>query len=174
MKVIVASLNPVKINCVSTAFQKAFPDLNLEVTGINAASEISDQPMTDHETLQGAKNRVKNARLQATNGDYFVGIEGGIDQDQHGMHAFAWIYIENETRNGLSRTANFYLPQPIADLVNQGMELGHADDQFFSRSNSKQKDGAVGILTHNQIDRTQYYEPAVTLALIPFMNPQWY
>lgn len=35
-----------------------------------------------------------------------------------------------------------------------GMELGEADDHVFERSNSKQEDGAVGLLTKGLIDRT--------------------
>ncbi|MGK0308683.1 MAG: non-canonical (house-cleaning) NTP pyrophosphatase, partial [Urechidicola sp.] len=41
-------------------------------------------------------------------------------------------------------------------------------------SNSKQKNGAVGILTGNLIDRTQFYVEAMVLALIPFLNKEIY
>jgi len=54
------------------------------------------------------------------------------------------------------------------------MELGHADDMVFKRDNSKQKNGAVGILTHDLIDRASYYEQALILALIPFINKDIY
>jgi non-canonical (house-cleaning) NTP pyrophosphatase len=62
----------------------------------------------------------------------------------------------------------------VADLVRHGMELGHADDQVFGRNNSKQMNGAVGILTANAIDREELYAHAVMLALIPFLNPTLY
>ena len=45
-----------------------------------------------------------------------------------------------------------------------------ADDIVFNRKNSKKKDGAIGILTGGLIDRTKYYEEAVALSLIPFLN----
>ena len=51
------------------------------------------------------------------------------------------------------------------------MELGHADDQVFKRDNSKQANGAIGILTNNVIDREAYYIHAVIMALVPFKNP---
>jgi non-canonical (house-cleaning) NTP pyrophosphatase len=54
------------------------------------------------------------------------------------------------------------------------MELGHADDLVFNKSNSKQENGAVGILTENVIDRAEFYKQAVILALIPFKNPTLY
>ena len=55
--------------------------------------------------------------------------------------------------------------------MRQGIELGHADDQVFGRSNSKQQNGSVGLLTGDVVDRTAYYVQAVILALIPFKNP---
>jgi non-canonical (house-cleaning) NTP pyrophosphatase len=55
--------------------------------------------------------------------------------------------------------------------VRQGKELGEADDQVFGRHNSKQQEGAIGLLTGRVIDRTALYEEAVVMALIPFKNP---
>ena len=54
------------------------------------------------------------------------------------------------------------------------MELGNADDKVFSTVNSKQKGGTVGKLTRGVIDRAQYYESAVILAMIPFIWPSLY
>jgi len=58
--------------------------------------------------------------------------------------------------------------------VRQGKELGEADDLVFAKENSKQDNGAVGLLTGNVIDRTALYQQAVVLALIPFKNPHLY
>jgi inosine/xanthosine triphosphatase len=174
MRVIVASKNPVKINCTESAFKKAFSEA-IDIEGISVPSDVSDQPMTDAETLLGAKNRAINARNAEPNADYWIGIEGGIHQNPQGeMHAFAWVYIKSFNQEGKAKTASFELPKKIAELVNQGVELGIADDMVFDRSNSKQKNGAVGILTNDLIDRANYYEPAVILALIPFLNSELY
>lgn len=54
------------------------------------------------------------------------------------------------------------------------MELGNADDLVFGCKNSKQKDGAVGLLTENAIDRTALYEQGVIMAFIPFKNDTLY
>lgn len=166
-------MNPVKIRCVESAFTKMFPEETFQFTGIGVDSSVSDQPMSDEETYLGAKNRAVAAKNASPNADYWVGIEGGI-QEQDGMQAFAWIVVLDETQEGKAKTAVFYLPEEIRVLVKEGMELGHADDLVFKRSNSKQKDGAIGILTKGLIDRSEYYEPAVLMALIPFVNPDLY
>jgi len=81
-----------------------------------------------------------------------------------------WVVVRSGDRVGKARTGTFFLPAPVADLVRQGKELGEADDIIFGRSNSKQENGAIGLLTGNVIDRTQLYEHAVVLALVPFKN----
>lgn len=174
IRLIVASRNPVKIQCATKGFQKVFPKSQIIVDGVAVPSEVSDQPMTDHETLMGAKNRAKNAQVSFPDADYWIGIEGGIDEAFGTMEAFAWIYILGKEMTGKARTASFDLPQKIQALIHQGVELGVADDMVFNRSNSKQGNGAVGILTKEVIDRASYYEPAVVLALIPFINRDLY
>jgi len=54
------------------------------------------------------------------------------------------------------------------------MELGQADDEVFYEDNSKQKGGSVGILTKGKLNRTEYYQQAVLLALIPFLQKNLY
>ena len=90
------------------------------------------------------------------------------------MEAFAWIVINGKDISGKAQTSTFQLPPKIVELINQGVELGHADDLVFKRNNSKQGNGAVGILTHDIIDRVEYYRHAVILALIPFVNSELY
>ncbi len=174
LKVIVASQNPIKVDCTKKAFLKTFQNQTLEIVGESLPSGVSDQPMSDEETFEGAQNRAENARDRFPNADYWVGIEGGLASRNNELHAFAWVYILAKSKTGYSRTATFVLPEAISKLIGQGIELGEADDIVFQRSNSKQKSGAVGILTHELIDRASYYEPAVILALVPFTNSDLY
>ena len=56
----------------------------------------------------------------------------------------------------------------VAELLRGGMELGDADDLVFGRENSKQANGAIGLLTDNVIDREAYYIHALVMALARF------
>ena len=177
MKIItIASQNPVKVQAALAGFQRMFPEQTFEAQAISAPSGVSDQPASDHETLQGALNRAQNARQMQPHSDYWVGIEGGIADEGPGkeMWAFAWIVIHSAERLGKGRTGTFILPPRVAELVRQGIELGAADDIVFRRSNSKQENGAVGILTGDVLDRAQFYEQAVILALVAFKNEELY
>ena len=172
--VIIASKNPVKINAVKIAFDQMFPSDFFEFNGLEVSSDVSDQPLSDSETLQGAINRSNNAKSKNSDADYWVGIEGGVDKKDNQMEVFAWIFIQSNDLQGKARTATFNLPKKIIELIDSGMELGDADDIVFNRKNSKQKNGAVGILTGDLIDREKYYAHAIVMALIPFKNIDLY
>ncbi len=79
-KIIVASTNPVKIDTTKQGFAQMFPHLSLQVDGISAPSNVSNQPLSERETLTGARNRAKNASKLAPHADYWVGIEDGLKQ----------------------------------------------------------------------------------------------
>jgi non-canonical (house-cleaning) NTP pyrophosphatase len=88
----------------------------------------------------------------------------------------AWIAVLHVAtgRWGAGKTGTFALPEAVAALVRSGVELGHADDRVFGRSGSKEKDGAVGLLTKGVMDRAAYYQHACILALIPFISAEHY
>jgi inosine/xanthosine triphosphatase len=172
-KVVVASKNPVKIESTRRAFVQMMPD-EFEFVGIDVESGVSAQPMTNDETFNGAMNRVKNVS-KVEDADYWVGIEGGLQDTNGEMEAFAWIVVmSKEGKIGKARSASFVLPEKLAALINEGMELGDADDKVFGLQNSKQKSGTVGTLTKELLTRTDYYESTAILALIPFVNESLY
>ena len=99
-----------------------------------------------------------------------MGIEGGCSYEDNNLFAFAWAITVSKEKTGCGKTSLFQLPKEIQKLIEQGVELGEADDLVFNRKNSKQKDGAVGILTGGLVDRSKYYKEAVVMSLIPFIN----
>ena len=169
-KIIVASKNPVKIEAALRGFRAMFPEQDFSVEGYSVPSGVSAQPMTSLETRQGALNRALAVRSKLQDAAYWVGIEGGVEEEDGELVVFAWVVVLSATVRGFSRTATFYLPQEITALIHQGVELGDADDQVFGRSNSKQQNGSVGILTGDAVTRLTYYEQATILALVPFKN----
>jgi len=91
------------------------------------------------------------------------------------LYAFAWICIKSKKEKiGFGRTASFLLPPKIEELIKLGRELGEADDIFFDIKNSKQKMGAIGLLSKSKLDRKKLYEQGVICALIPFLNKKLY
>lgn len=174
-KICIASTNPVKARAAQQGFTLMNPGEQINIIPVATTIQLPVQPATDEETLDCATQRAQNARALTPDADYWVGIEGGIADRAIGMGAFAWVVILDGTRRiGRGRTGEFFLPARVANLVRQGVELGTADDLVFSRNNSKQTNGAIGLLTADAIDRAELYIPAVIFALIPFKNPDLY
>jgi len=172
--IIVASNNPVKSEAVLNGFKQVFPEEEFNIQGVGIASNVSDQPMGDHETLCGARNRAKTAKEVHPEADYWAGLEGGVDKFEDVWVAFAWIVILSQNGEGVSRTGIFTLPPEVAKLIQSGIELGEADDIVFGTNNSKQTNGAVGLLSGDALTRSGLYTEGVILALIPIKNEKLY
>lgn len=170
MRVIVASTNPVKIESARRGIAALYGEV--EARGIEVASGVSAQPFGTEETLRGAINRARAARAADPDADFAVGIEGGLETLDGDFLAMAWVVIiDRAGKTGKARSGSFVLPQEVTRLIrDEGIELGDADDRVFGKSDSKRKNGSVGLLTGDVITRADFYTPAVTLALIPFRN----
>lgn len=174
MKVVIASTNPVKIEATKRAFHRLFPDQTWRFEGVDVLSGVNDQPMSDAETLTGAKNRVKVAARQRPRADYWVGIEGGSQARGDDIVTFAWIVVKHHNQISRARTSEFFQPDQIKILMRQGLELKRAADKIFNTTDSGKKTGAIGLLTNNAVTRTDFYEQAVILALVRFLKPELY
>ena len=171
MKVVVASENPVKIQAVRVAFEKQFPQQAIEVIAIAAESGVGDQPFSDDETRRGAINRSRNASELRPGADYWVGLEGGVDTFSGQLMAFAWMAVLGANgRSSAARTVTLPLPPSVKRLVEEGLELGEANDRIFSTANSKHKGGAFGLLTAGQFTREGVYTDTLLIALVPFIS----
>ena len=189
LRVAVGSTNDVKISAVTSVFRRAFPDVQVHVRSIGVESGVPSQPTTERETRCGAVQRAREAAAQATNwfegnANFSVGIEGGVREVQGKrrdgfvlgtMECFAWVAVLcHNDRWGLSRTASVELPPVVSKFLREGKELGDAIDSTFNLRDSKRADGAVGALTRGLMNRTEYYEHALVLALVPFLNAHLY
>lgn len=173
IKIIVGSKNPVKVNAVKTAFISVFPNNTIDCQGVNAPSLVADQPMTEQETLTGAENRV-NYCQQQHQADYYVAVEGGVDNFKYGPATFAYIVITNNKNTSTGRSTNLPLPEVVYQALVAGKELGDVMDELFNTVNIKQKGGAMGLLTNGLATRESIYNQALILALSPFVFKQLY
>lgn len=174
LTVVVTSFNPVKIEAARKAFVRSFPQHEIRMVPLEVSSGVADQPMSDDETLRGARNRVADARLKFPDADYWVGLEGGLDFFDKHLMAFAWMVVSAaDNRRGEARSATLPLPPGVQALVESGLELGEANDRVFSTINSKQGGGAYGLLTDGLMTRESVYTQTLTLALIPLIHELW-
>ncbi|NCN87474.1 MAG: DUF84 family protein [Candidatus Pacebacteria bacterium] len=183
MIIFVGSKNPVKINSVINAGSENWPELR--VIGIDVPSGISEQPMSDEETRQGATNRaqaVLKEGLETLSKEEIenetilgVGLEGGVfKKHEDELWSTVWATVTDQENNLYeSNGARFKVPEIIASRILAGEEMGPIMGSFFSDPNLKQKQGAIGVITKGFVDRTEEYTIIVKLALGLYYGSGW-
>lgn len=172
MKVAIGSTNPVKINATKQAFQKVWPKKKWEVIGLDVSSGVSNQPMSDLESIKGATNRAK-AALKKANADFGVGLEGGIQKTNGMWFDTGWVVvIDKNGTQGIGTSIRMQSPPVMMEYVKKGMELGHIDDMLFGKKNTKHKQGHFGLMTRGVLVREEAYQHGVISALTRFLHPK--
>jgi len=173
VKIVVGSLNPVKVSAAKHAIKQCFELNSIECVAVNAPSGVADQPMSSEETRLGAINRVKYCQ-QHYQADYYLAMEGGVDESQDGPVTFAYVVIADQQLMSVGRSATLPLPPKVYRELQQGAELGPLMDSLFNTTNIKQRGGAIGLLTRGLADREGNYTQALILALARFLHPDLY
>jgi len=170
--VAIGSTNPVKIAAVRNSIQRIWP--NAEVIGVAAESGIRAQPLSDEESIIGAANRA-SAVQQQLDSDLGIGVESNITENAYGLFATAWaVAVDRQGISNLGSSGRLCLPVRLAQRMRQGEELGELIDEWVGQQNTKQKQGAIGVMTNGLISRTAALETAVIFALARFLNPAYY
>jgi len=172
MKIAVGTRNPVKIAAVENVFKMIWADA--EIIAVDVPSNVSDQPMSDDEAIVGAENRARLSQKK-TGADFGIGLEGCGNDTAFGMFLSGWVVvIDRNGRIGMGSGGRILLPEKIAAEVRKGRELGPVMDEFTGGHNTKQKEGAVGILTNGLVMRKDAFERPLIYALARFLNEEWY
>jgi len=172
MKVAVGSTNPVKIEAVKLAFETVFSETQWEVEGIEVTSGVSAQPMTDDESIKGARSRAQKA-MQKLSADFGIGLESGLQEIDTRWFNCGWIVII--TQNGqesIGATIKMPTPEKLMQLIRQGKELGEVIDLLSHTKNSKHQGGHFGFMTNNVVTRTIGYRDGIIAALSRFLHPE--
>jgi inosine/xanthosine triphosphatase len=171
MIVAVGSRNPAKVDSARLAFSSLWPQQAWDVRDCAVGSGVAAQPMTDAETVRGARNRAV-AAIDLARADYGVGIEGGLQETEFGWFNSGWaVVVDRAGLTGIGSTVRMHVPTALMDLVLTGLELGDACDQYFGRVAARRADGFVGLMTGNAIQRAGALRDAVIAALATLRQP---
>lgn len=163
MNVGIGSKNHAKIEAVVHAFAQL--NTPAHVKGVNAPSGVSNQPMTDRETLEGAMNRARWT-LEAEPFDIAVGLEGGVDETPFGMILCNWCAVLDKCgRIGIGGGVRILVPDDIAEKIRSGRELGDVIDQFADGHDIRNGEGTIGILTAGHISRSEMFKDSIICAM---------
>lgn len=176
----VGSANPVKLNAVRFAVEEHWP--NAKIIGYEVESGVSAQPMDDIETQTGSINRAK-AALQEGLKQYpdlsdkealGVGLEGGVTPWNGDLWSTVWVAVTDS--DGALFTANgarMKLPASIAEPIENGGEMGPVVSKLVGVADVRKKQGMIGIVTKNFVNRTVEYGSIAKLAIGLWFGRDW-
>lgn len=173
--IIVGSTNPVKVGAVREVFRKIYGE-KVRVEGVEVKSGVGEQPMSEDETVRGAKNRARAVmRKTQDKVDFGVGLEGGVVEIGGKLFECAWVAVKSKKgEEGLGGGLYFELPPKVAAKIRRGGELGPIMNELTGVEDVKKKMGAIGVLTKNNLSRQKAYEQIIWSAMVRFLSPEWY
>ena len=177
-----------KLNAVWEALTVIGPvldsDAQFDIAEMEVPSGVRHTPLTREEIMAGARNRVEALMRMADEKnepwEYFVGLEGGFDVVHESAARLVflqhWAYIADTTnRSAFGQSAAVVVPDTLAKrVVDDGMELAHAIEEFAGERGIRDAQGAWGVLTRNVITRQDAARTAVIAAFTPFANKSMY
>jgi inosine/xanthosine triphosphatase len=173
MKVVVGSLNPVKLNATRNIFEKIYGEIDISPRDVD--SGVPDQPFGLDETIKGAVNRAKKS--YSADVDLSVGIESGLMQTPNTITGYIdlqWCAIFDGEKVTLGVSSGFEYPPEVVKEVLSGVEVGDVMDRITGVDNLGTKKGAVSHLSRDMLNRTENTEQCVLTAMIPRMNKNIY
>jgi len=157
MKIVIGSLNETKVGAV----EKIFPDK--EVIAVSVPSGVSSQPVGDEETREGAVHRAQLAQRHYPN-SVGIGLEGGVMYLKQELYLCNWGALL--ARNGEVFTASgarIKLPASFKNKIDEGEELSDIMNEYTSRQNIRNHEGAIGIFTNQKMLRKEMFAHVLTL-----------
>jgi inosine/xanthosine triphosphatase len=186
--VAVGSTRRPKLDAVREALEAIGPKLvvpvQFEITALDVPSGVGHTPLSREETMAGARQRVEElvriGRQSNESWKYFVGLEGGLDiiREQGSRLVFLenWAYVaDGGGRGAFGQSGAVTLPEALARrVVDEGIELSQAIDEFAGGNGIRNSQGAWGILTRDLITRQEAFRIAFINAFAPFLNESPY
>jgi len=153
-------------------FQEVYPNYEIEIVLLKAASEINSQPIGNEETLLGAMNRLKNTKiaLEGKHYDFVVAMENGIISILNGKDTLwfdvGWIILEDaEGRQSVSVSTGVNFPNRfIAEAEHRGIQ-GSTVGAIIAQETGADEWNPHQYLTNGQLSRTDLLGQALKTAI---------
>jgi inosine/xanthosine triphosphatase len=180
MIITVGSINPVKVKAVEEVIKKYARIADAQVLSFSVPSQVSEQPLSLKEIIQGAKNRARNAFNTPLLCNYGFGIESGlfeVPESRTGYLESCVCCIYDGVNYYIGLSCGFEIPPRILDLIlNKGITLSVAcyESGITNSENLGSEQGLIGILTEGKINRKEYTKQSIITALIQIQNSDWY
>jgi inosine/xanthosine triphosphatase len=177
MRINIGSKSPPKVVALKELIKDYDFLKNAEVASVDVSSDVSENPMSLKETVEGAINRAKKSFKDC---ELSFGIEDGLMMVENTKTNYmnicvCAIFDGKEIHLGIS-SAFEYPKEVIQKVLSDKIDISEA---YFRLGISEHRklgafEGAVGLLTKGRLLRKEYTKQSITMALIHLENSELY
>jgi inosine/xanthosine triphosphatase len=176
--VAVGTQNPVKTSAVAHILQRLFKD-EFNVIRVDVDTGIPKQPIGLSQIIKGAVNRAEQAISATKNAELGIGIEAGLVKIPYTMTGYFDIQFAAIIDSGGNLTIGCgsgfeYPPTVVSEVLENNKEVGDVMEALTGIEKIGDKIGAIGYLSHGELDRCSLTEQALLMAFIPRINEKLY
>ena len=107
--------------------------------------------------------------------DYSVGIEGGVILFEGRWYDRNYVVVYDGKQTGVGTSASYEVPKHLVEEVDsESDESKKIIDKSLGVDDVFTKQGVIGVLTRDIIDREKLLADAVVCALTKFLNKDYY
>lgn len=173
-KIVLTSMNPVKLSVVKNIVEKLLQDTSFEYIQLDL--DIKNAELFGREQiLTYMTDILSKARKAVSGAEYYVCMQGGMEDGEGEMHETAYVIVSDSTgRSELSRCSTFKVPTHVANEVRNGKDFAKSVDEFFKVQDTKTTGGFVSILTKGVVNKESHYSQPFAIALSTLVQKSWF
>lgn len=173
-KIVLTSINPVKLNVIQKVTSALFPHETFEYITLPLEKDGPEPIGREAATLQMQK-AIDAAKIEISDAEYYVCMEGSMVDDGVLMNEVAYVTVENgKGVTASSSCSSFPVPHAVAAEVRKGKGFAEAVDDFFKTTGTKQGGGFVKILTGGILNKEDHYFQPTVIAFSAVEKSEWY
>ncbi|MBI5133815.1 MAG: DUF84 family protein [Candidatus Taylorbacteria bacterium] len=158
MKIFVGSLSEQKID-IAKKVLRGFGDI--EVFPVETGSGVTEQPLDEETTIQGAINRARRARSTSIEPAWGLGLEAGLVDVQGTFNLLCIAALARDDGNvAIGKSGLSPLPKEVSERVRRGGEFGKEIRDYFEARRDAMTDGERDLALE-LINRSQSFSKAI-------------
>jgi len=154
--------------------------VQFDIVAVDVPSGVRHTPLSSEETMAGARQRAEALALIARERNepwkYLLGLEGGLavvhEQGRCWTFLENWAYVtDGSGRGAFGQSGAVQLPEVVMRrVIDGGVELADAIDEYAGGHGIRDAEGAWGVLTGGIITRRDAVRVSVVSAFASFLN----
>lgn len=165
MKIALGTTSKGKKRFLEKALSKKHSDFI--VIPVEVESGVSEQPLTQKETIKGATNRALESYKKVKGAKFAFGMEGGMHEVNGHYYYFTAVCLFDGKNTYYGLSDSIPLPRKVSDQVNKGGYVGYTIRDYLKKY---PKDKKFYELIKPIIDRDHFFNKAINNVLAIYDN----